>query len=188
MQAAGAVEDGDSERVTAKGFAITHVGDMKAKAEAARRAIVAMNTELKLTVDAYRAMSKLPVTEEYVRRLAKEVFDADYIRAKDLIATFRKRQEQTGDANIREQTKKAIAELESLLGQEGRVEKAIVRSFHEGPGHELAGETAWGAFNAVTDYLDHKVQGNQDKRMSSSWFGEGARKRRKTFELIAASL
>lgn len=189
MQAAGAVEDGDSETASAaKGFAITHQGDVQAKAEAARRAIVSMNRELKMTVDAYRRMAGLPVTEDYVRRLAKEVFDSDYIKAKDLIAKFRVRQEQTGDAGIREQTKAAIAELEKLLGAEGRVEKAIVRSFHEGPGHDLAGETAWGAFNAVTDYIDHGVAGGQDRRMSSSWFGEGSRKRRRAFELIAGSL
>lgn len=190
MQAAGAIEDGDREDVNAtaaKGFAISHMGDVKAKADAARRAIVAMNTELKMTVDVYRAMTKLPVTEDYVRRLAKEVFDADYIRAKDLIAKFRLREEHK-DVAIREQTKAAIAELEKLLAKPSGVEDKIVRSFHEGPGHDLAGETAWGAFNAVTDYLDHGVQGNQDKRMSSSWFGNGARKRAKAFNLIAATL
>lgn len=90
--------------------------------------------------------------------------------------------------SIREQTRAAIADLEKLLNNTGRVEKAIVESFHEGPGHELAGETAWGAFNAVTDYIDHRVSGGQDRRMSSSWFGEGARKRRKAFELISSTL
>jgi phage/plasmid-like protein (TIGR03299 family) len=190
MQAAGAVEDGDAEgddAIAAKGFAISHKGDVRAKAEAARRAIVAMNRELKVTVDAYRKMAGLPVTEDYVRRLAKELFDADYIKAKDLIAKFRVREEQA-DVSIREQTRAAIADLEKLLNNTGRVEKVIVDSFHNGPGADLAGETAWGAFNAVTDYLDHKVSGGQDRRMASSWFGEGARKRRKAFDLIASTL
>lgn len=190
MQAAGAVEDGDAEgddSFAAKGFAISHKGDVRAKAEAARRAIVAMNRELQMTVDVYRKMAGLPVTEDYVRRLAKELFDTDYIKAKDLIAKFRQR-EELADVSIREQTRAAIADLEKLLNNTGRTEKAIVESFHEGPGSKLAGETAWGAFNAVTDYLDHRVSGGQDRRMASSWFGEGARKRAKAFNLIAATL
>lgn len=191
MQAAGAVEDGDTghgdDAVASKGFAIPHQGDVVAKAEAARRAIVAMNRELRITVDVYRKMAGLPVTEDYVRRLAKELFDSDYIKARDLIAKFRQREEHA-DVTIREQTKAAIAELEKLLHNTGRTERAIVQSFHEGPGSELAGATAWGAFNAITDYLDHGVQGGQDRRMSSSWFGEGARKRRRAFDLIAGGL
>jgi len=187
MQAAGAKDDQDGAIEAATGIAITHNGDVQAKAEAARRAIVAMNKDLHMTIDAYRQMAKLPVTEDYVRQLAKELFDVDYIKAKDLIAKFRMRQEHQ-DVTIREQTKVAIAELEKLLHNEGRVEAKIVESFHNGAGSELAGETAWGAFNAVTAHLDHGAGGGQDRRMTSSWFGEGARKRAKAFELIAGSM
>lgn len=196
MQAAGAVEDddagmGDDAPVTAKGYAISHVGDVNAKAEAARRAIVAMNRELKVTVDAYRRMTKLPVTDAYVRALAKELFDADYLKARDLIAKFRVREaeaQEHANVAIREETRAKIAELERLLATESATERKIVEAFHEAPGARLAGETAWGALNAVTYHLDHGAGGGQDRRMASSWFGEGARKRRRAFAMVSASL
>lgn len=41
---------------------------------------------------------------------------------------------------------------------------------------ESANGTAWGVFNAVTEYVDHwKRARNQDTRTTSAWFGEGAR-------------
>lgn len=187
MQAAGATEDGHQDVDAAKGYAIAHQGDVMAKANAARSAIVRMNKELHITIDTYRDMTKMPVDDAYVQALAKQVFDADYIKATALIAKFRQREEHE-DVDIRADTRRAIADLEKLLTKESQVEKRVLSSFHDGPGHELAGETAWGAFNAVTNYLDHEVPGSQDRRMSSSWFGEGARKRKKAFQLVASSI
>tara|TARA_Y100001973_G_C5201486_1_gene338048 strand:- start:70 stop:1158 length:1089 start_codon:yes stop_codon:yes gene_type:complete len=184
MQAAGVSEDGDVEQAAASGFSISHKGDINAKANAARRAIVAMNTELKQTVDVYRRMTKLPVGEDYVRNLAKNLFDADYMKARDLINKFREREEMS-PVDIREETRKKIAELESILNTEGRAERKIVEAFHESPGCE--GKTAWDAFNAVTYHIDHKQKGTQDSRLSSSWFGAGSRKRAKAFQLITGS-
>ena len=37
-------------------------------------------------------------------------------------------------------------------------------------------------------HIDHGVRGNADSRLSSSWFGPGATKRAKAFELITASM
>jgi len=184
MQAAGVKEDGDLDNATTSGFSIAHKGNMVAKVEQARRAIVMMNTELKQSVDVYRRMTKLPVTEEYVRNLAKNLFDADYMKARDLINKFRQR-EELADVDIREETRSKIAELEKLLHKEGRAEKKIVEAFHHSPGCE--GKTAWDAFNAVTYHIDHKQKGTTDSRMTSSWFGGGSRKRAKAMQLITGS-
>ena len=184
-QAAGATEDGDLESESSNGIAIGHQGDVKAKALAARKAIVAMNRDLGITVEAYRKMAKLPVTEAYVRELAKELFDRDYIQARDLIAKFRARQEHA-DVSVRAETAAKIAELEKLLATEGRVERKVVEAFHESPGCE--GKTAWDAFNAITWQIDHGTQGSPDARLTSSWFGNGSRKRAKAFQLIAGAL
>lgn len=184
MQAAGVSEDGDVEHSVKSGLAIAHKGDVKAKAEAARRAIVAMNRDLNVSVDEYRKMSKLPVTEEYVRALAKELFDADYLKARDLIGKFRERQEHA-PTEIKAETQVKIAELEALLNTEGRVERKVLDWFHHSPGCE--GKTAWDAFNAVTYQIDHGAKGTPASRMSSSWFGTGSRKRAKAFELITGS-
>lgn len=185
MQAAGATEDGDVEAESASGFAIAHRGDVKAKAESARRAIVQMNKDLGVTIDVYRKMTGLSVNEDFVRTLAKELFDPDYVKAKALIAKFRVRQEHAPQ-EIKEQTAAKIAELEQLLNNVGRTEKKVVEAFHESPG--CKGETAWDAFNAATYQIDHGAAGGAERRMTSSWFGAGASKRRKAFEMISGAL
>lgn len=185
MQAAGAVEDGDTEQVVKSGMSISHKGDVVAKAEAARKAIVQMNTDLGMTVDTYRKMTGMVVSEDHVRTLAKEVFDADYVKAKALISKFRERQEWAAD-DVKEAVAAKIAELESVLNTQSRVEKKVVQAFHESPGCE--GKTAWDAFNAITHHIDHGSGGGAERRLTSSWFGEGSRKRAKAYSMIAEAL
>lgn len=184
MQAAGVSDDGDAEGAARGGMSISHKGDVMAKAVQARNAIVAMNRELSQSIDAYRRMTKLPVTEEYVRTLAKELFDVDYLKARDLIYKFRQREEQA-DVTLREDTRAKIAELEEMLNKQGRAERKVIEAFHESPGCE--GKTAWDAFNAVTYHLDHGMKGSTESRISSSWFGSSSRKRARAFEMISAT-
>jgi phage/plasmid-like protein (TIGR03299 family) len=53
-------------------------------------------------------------------------------------------------------------------------------------GADLAGQTAWGLLNATTEYVDwHKRARNQNNRINSAWFGEGANLKAATFnELV----
>lgn len=49
-------------------------------------------------------------------------------------------------------------------------------------GADLAGQTAWGLLNATTEYVDwHKRARNQNNRINSAWFGEGANLKDATF-------
>ncbi len=49
-------------------------------------------------------------------------------------------------------------------------------------GADLAGQTAWGLLNATTEYVDwHKRARNQNNRIKSAWFGEGANIKDATF-------
>lgn len=42
-------------------------------------------------------------------------------------------------------------------------------------GADLAGATAWGLLNSLTEYVDHKKRArNQGNRLDSAWFGEGS--------------
>ena len=42
-------------------------------------------------------------------------------------------------------------------------------------GADLAGDTAWGLLNSVTEYVDwHKRARNQGNRLNAAWFGDGA--------------
>ncbi|ACQ92764.1 phage/plasmid-related protein TIGR03299 [Tolumonas auensis DSM 9187] len=54
----------------------------------------------------------------------------------------------------------------------------------EGVGSELvsANGTAWGLLNAFTEYVDHHRRArNQDNRLDSAWFGQGALLKQKAF-------
>lgn len=73
----------------------------------------------------------------------------------------------------------------------------IVRLFEEGKGHketEILG-TAWAAFNAVAEYVDHernsRVSKGQDletKRFESAYFGSGNAMKNRAFELIRTEI
>lgn len=58
-----------------------------------------------------------------------------------------------------------------------------------GKGSELASAsgTAWGLVNGVTEYVDtHRRARNQDYRLDSAWFGQGATIKQKGFEAAMA--
>lgn len=55
----------------------------------------------------------------------------------------------------------------------------------EGKGSKLqsANGTAWGLLNGITEYVDiHRRARNQDYRLDSAWFGQGAQLKQKAFE------
>lgn len=59
----------------------------------------------------------------------------------------------------------------------------------EGKGSELlsAKGTAWGLVNGVTEFVDtHRRARNQDYRLDSAWFGQGAQIKQKGFEAALA--
>lgn len=189
MQAAGAVEDSVAFDKPHQ-FRITHMGDVAKKVADARDQIVAMNRDLGVTIDAYREMAKKPISEQVLRGMAQSVFDNELGKANDLLTKLKNSQaERAEHMDIEQRTEVAtkIAEVEKLLAdwKPSRAENEIVKAFHESPGSDLAGETVWGAVNAITYYLDHSKSGTQDRRMSSSWFGNGARQRKDAFAIAA---
>jgi phage/plasmid-like protein (TIGR03299 family) len=55
----------------------------------------------------------------------------------------------------------------------------------EGKGSQLqsAAGTAWGLINGITEYVDkHRRARNQDYRLDSAWFGQGAQIKQKAYE------
>lgn len=52
-----------------------------------------------------------------------------------------------------------------------------------GADYSAANGTAWGLLNAVTEYVDHHRRArNQDNRLDSAWFGQGAQLKQKALE------
>lgn len=74
-----------------------------------------------------------------------------------------------------------------ILGSKSRAENVrneLFRLFEEGRGQDMQGirHTAWAAFNAVTEYVDHHrptrartAEDRRSRRLESSWFGSGAK-------------
>jgi len=48
----------------------------------------------------------------------------------------------------------------------------VIYLFENGRGHQEAGRTYWGAYNAVSEYLNYFRGKTQDNTLSSLWFGE----------------
>jgi hypothetical protein len=46
--------------------------------------------------------------------------------------------------------------------------------FDHGRGSEIAGATYWGAYNAVTEYLNYFRGKTQDNTLNSLWYGDSA--------------
>lgn len=69
-----------------------------------------------------------------------------------------------------------------------RVAERIMDLVESGRGSNLPGVrgTAWGAYNAVTEYLTHERGNNADTRLDSNWFGNGAMLNRKALDLAMA--
>ena len=62
------------------------------------------------------------------------------------------------------------------LGDKGG-EKLLPKMFYlfdYGRGSEIAGATYWGAYNAVTEYLNYFRGKTQDSTLNSLWYGESA--------------
>jgi phage/plasmid-like protein (TIGR03299 family) len=58
--------------------------------------------------------------------------------------------------------------------------------FETGKGHELAGNTYWGAYNAITEFNSWNRGRTQDARLRSLWFGDNGTQNQKALELAVS--
>lgn len=56
--------------------------------------------------------------------------------------------------------------------------------FEKGMGNDMPGVagTAWAAYNAVTEFVDHHTGTDERRRMESSWYGDGAKLKIRAFD------
>lgn len=77
-------------------------------------------------------------------------------------------------------------------GKKPRAFPQILEAYYRAPGAMLSGVhgTYWGAYNAVTDWVDH-VRGRRkddaEARLDSAWFGDGERMKRRAYEFALAA-
>lgn len=108
--------------------------------------------------------------------------DNDFERAADVFRSLAKVKVKSGaqlkryvDAVFRPrrvQTELGVVETAQEETQADRLMEQIEALFAKGRGNDIKGVkgTAWGAYNAVTEYLSHERGKSQDNRMDSLWF------------------
>lgn len=71
-----------------------------------------------------------------------------------------------------------------------KIHEKVVELAETGAGAELAKGTLWGAYNAVTEYVDHcrLSKANDSARLKSMWFGSGERIKRQAFKVALDAL
>lgn len=166
-------------RGAGEGFTIPHRGNAKRAIEAAAAALEAAREELKVQVAEWQTWATVRVSEADVRRIARIAFDEDYRKGQETLAKLRAK----GDAARNDKVRQLIADIEVALANPTRTEDETIDSYYHAPGADLAGFTAWGAYQAVTHRIDHVAANRGDdnaaveKRLTSSWFGAGSQAR-----------
>lgn len=76
--------------------------------------------------------------------------------------------------------------LENQEPKDANLMKQVHRLYSgDGTGSGLAGKTAWGMMNAVTEYCDHLTgHKTDDARIDSAWFGQNANLKQKAYEQL----
>jgi phage/plasmid-like protein (TIGR03299 family) len=65
------------------------------------------------------------------------------------------------------------------------IREKVFELAHTGKGADLAPDTLWNAYNAVTEYVDYyrQVSADESTRLKSIWFGSGERIKKHAFKL-----
>ncbi len=71
-----------------------------------------------------------------------------------------------------------------------KVHDTIFELAESGEGAEMAKGTLWGAYNAVTEYVDHyrNAKGDETQRLKSMWFGTGERIKKNALRIAVTML
>jgi phage/plasmid-like protein (TIGR03299 family) len=77
----------------------------------------------------------------------------------------------------------------AILDQLPRNGQRVMELYHKSPGSDLrtANETWWGAFNAVTRFVDHEMGRDRDVSLTSAWFGPRATLKQRARSLAVES-
>lgn len=122
---------------------VRHTASARLQIEEARKALGLLKKQTEQTADVYRALAAYRITEEQARAYVSDVFPYPAEVARML----------TEGARMID-----AAELERLTSTRERIDGQRVRVLglmEHGKGAELARGTAWGAYNAATEWADH---------------------------------
>lgn len=126
-----------------------HNKNVKEAVDAIEETVDVLHQTFVATAEQYRELARHQISEAELKTYVQRVF------------VPRKKQQELND---------------ELANLGLRTYDKIVPLFEKGHGNDLPGVkgTWWGAYNAVTEYLNHERGRSQDGRVDSLWFGPNA--------------
>ncbi len=157
----------DATRTQSNSVQARHTSGVVAAIEAGAARLNIIREQITATADVYRAMAGTQLTSESLARYIAEVYP-----------------DPAGEAVSNSRVK--------------GIRERILAINETGAGHDIPGVmgTLWGAYNAITEYVDHErgipdgkvtvSAGKADTRLESIWFGSGKAIKGKAFDLARA--
>lgn len=142
---------------------VKHTRGQKPALEAIRDAMNLARAEFTATAEQYRKMVRCPINRQSL---------VDYVRL-----VF----EQPTREQI-EESRKTGKELKISTRMSNIIDTVLDLSINA-DGAAMAGNTVWGAYNAVTNYITHKRGRSQESRLAAQWFGDGAKINQRAMDL-----
>lgn len=87
------------------------------------------------------------------------------------------------DEQLLNYVKALVPDDEEDNAKSQEIRNAFFELYESGQGADLSRGTLWGAFNCVTEYTDHKMEGNAAVRLKSIWSGRGEQLKLKAYQL-----
>jgi phage/plasmid-like protein (TIGR03299 family) len=134
---------------------LKHTRNVEATLKAVRETMDVGRAEFRATIEQYRALRRAGCNPADLAKYVVSVFEPGA---------------GVSDAKKREKLEqRKVEQIEPL--------------FLHGRGAELAGSSWFGAYNAVTEYLQHERGSDDARRLDSAWFGNGAELSGRAYEL-----
>lgn len=132
-----------------------------------REAMNLANQAFEATADQYRALAKMDIKTEDLKKYINLVFKKETAEEEELPSAPSDRER-------------------SIKEDDGRlIENKIMPLFEEGPGAELPGVrgTLWSAYNSITYFLSYMRGRTQDERLNQLWFSSSLKTNKKALDI-----
>ncbi len=148
-------------------ISIRHIGDQSKKLEEGARALGLALKYYDEVGQAFGRMGEVRLSKAAISAVLDKVFP---------VKTEEQREREIGNA---------------------RIQKSVLELAETGKGTDIVGVrgTAWGLYNAITEYVDHNrtTRGEDETekraaRLESQWFGSGAKVKQEAFAEIMAAI
>lgn len=150
-----------------KFLGVKHTAKIKDNLNAVREIINTANADFEATAEQYRALTKLQVDQDLLKKYIKLVFKEE-------------EKDEAAVEQAEEKRKYTVKEDDARL-----IENKIIPLFEGGKGAQLPGVrgTMWAAFNSVTEYLNWHTGRTMDARLDSLWFGQNSSINRRALDV-----